>query len=151
MLRKYPRIERVRCDVLTAPLAAVTHVGRTHFHAVVATALRSARAWGGDARGSRVTKVTRVTASSDNLPGPVRYPRPGKTATQHTPLLLSDVVVLRRVRDGQSLAHVSRALKIDYSTITNRMHYLRLRFNVHSTRELARHPLVAPQLEEDNE
>ena len=148
MPKRYPRIEHARCDARTAPLAVATPVRRVRFHAGVAAALRTARAWDGDARGWRATRVTQVMASSDNLPGPVRYPRVGKWATQHTPLLLSDIVVLRRVRDGQSIAHVSRELKVDYSTITNRMHYLRLRFNVHSTRELTRHPLVAPQLEE---
>jgi DNA-binding NarL/FixJ family response regulator len=138
----------VRCGALTAPHVAATPVRRHHSHVVVATARRNARAWADDARGSLATRVTQVMASSDNLPGPVKYPRVGKTASQHTPLLLSDVVVLRRVRDGQSITRIARELGVRYSAITNRMHFLRLRFNVHSTWELAHHPIVTPQLEE---
>lgn len=145
------KIGHVRCAAPTARRGVVIHVRRHHFRATDVTEQRNAHAWGDVARGSRVTRVTHAMTSRDNLPGPVKYPRVDRGVTQHTPLLLSDVVVLRRVRSGQSIRQAVRDLNLSYSTITNRMHYLRLRFNVHSTLELAHHPIITPQLEENSD
>lgn len=148
MLVTYLRTRHAPYTVLLAPRVVNTRAAPRHSQAADVTARRSVRAWYAGERGSLVTRVTLAMMLSDGLPGPMKYSRPNRPATQNTPLLLSDVVILRRVRDGQSIAQAARETGGNYSTITNRMHYLRIRFGVRTTWDLAHHPIVAAQLEE---
>lgn len=63
-------------------------------------------------------------------------------------LTLSEVVVLRRIRDGASQTETARALGWPDATVNGLVRKVRIRFNVSTNRDLLALPRVVEQLTE---
>lgn len=64
-------------------------------------------------------------------------------------LTLSEIVILRRLRSGQTAVQAAQSLGMRLNSVRDRMRLARRRFGVSSTDEMLERPDVVAQLDED--